>query len=40
VEVDYRYKLESLDIWETVVMTNNKSAVTSPRLDQSSSLAA
>ena len=27
VEVDYRYKLESIDLWETVVMTNNKSAV-------------
>src|SRR3954463_9755730 len=40
VEVDYRYKLESLDIWETVVMTNNKSAVATPRASQSSSLAA
>lgn len=27
VEVDYRYKLESIDLWETVVMTNNKSTV-------------
>ena len=27
VEVDYRYKLESIDLWETVVITNNKSAV-------------
>jgi phosphatidylethanolamine/phosphatidyl-N-methylethanolamine N-methyltransferase len=27
VEVDYRYKLESIDLWETVGMTNNKSAV-------------
>jgi len=27
VEVDYRYKLESIDLWETVVMTNNKSAI-------------
>ncbi len=27
VEVDYRYKLESIDLWETVVMTNNKSAL-------------
>ena len=26
-EIDYRYKLESIDLWETVVMTNNKSAV-------------
>ena len=29
VEVDYRYKLESIDLWETVVITNNKSAVSS-----------
>lgn len=27
VEIDYRYKLESIDLWETVVMNNNKSAV-------------
>ncbi|HWP40042.1 MAG TPA: methyltransferase domain-containing protein [Tepidisphaeraceae bacterium] len=27
VEIDYRYKLESIDLWETVVMTNNKSAM-------------
>jgi phosphatidylethanolamine/phosphatidyl-N-methylethanolamine N-methyltransferase len=27
VEVDYRYKLESIDLWETVVMTNNKAAL-------------
>jgi phosphatidylethanolamine/phosphatidyl-N-methylethanolamine N-methyltransferase len=27
VEVDYRYKLESIDLWETVVMTNTKSAL-------------
>jgi phosphatidylethanolamine/phosphatidyl-N-methylethanolamine N-methyltransferase len=26
-EIDYRYKLESIDLWETVVMLNNKSAV-------------
>lgn len=26
VEVDYRFKLESLDLFETVVITNNKSA--------------
>ena len=26
-EIDYRYKLESIDLWETVVMTNNKSAI-------------
>lgn len=29
VEVDYRYKLESIDLWETVVITNNKSALAS-----------
>jgi hypothetical protein len=28
VEVDYRYKLENIDLWETVVITNNKSALT------------
>jgi phosphatidylethanolamine/phosphatidyl-N-methylethanolamine N-methyltransferase len=27
VEVDYRFKLESIDLWETVVMSNNKSAL-------------
>jgi phosphatidylethanolamine/phosphatidyl-N-methylethanolamine N-methyltransferase len=27
VEVDYRYKLESIDLWETVVITNNKSTL-------------
>jgi phosphatidylethanolamine/phosphatidyl-N-methylethanolamine N-methyltransferase len=27
VEVDYRYKLESIDLWETVVMSNNKSSL-------------
>jgi phosphatidylethanolamine/phosphatidyl-N-methylethanolamine N-methyltransferase len=27
VEIDYRYKLESIDLWETVVITNSKSAV-------------
>src|SRR5579862_5910268 len=26
-EIDYRFKLESIDLWETVVMTNTKSAV-------------
>ena len=30
VEVDYRYKLESIDLWETVVMSNNKSALSIP----------
>src|SRR5207253_10859854 len=27
VAIDYRYKLESIDLWETVVITNNKSAL-------------
>lgn len=27
VEIDYRYKLESIDLWETVVFTNTKSAL-------------
>ena len=27
LEIDYRYKLESIDLWETVVVNNNKSAV-------------
>lgn len=31
-EIDYRYKLESIDLWETVVMVNNKSAL--PRIIQ------
>jgi phosphatidylethanolamine/phosphatidyl-N-methylethanolamine N-methyltransferase len=26
-EVDYRFKLENIDLWETVVMSNNKSAL-------------
>ncbi len=30
VQVDYRYKLESIDLWETVVITNTKSAVGAP----------
>jgi len=25
--IDYRYKLDNIDLWETVVITNNKSAV-------------
>ncbi len=27
VSIDYRYKLESIDLWETVVISNNKSAI-------------
>ena len=30
IEVDYRYKLDSIDLWETVVLTNTKSAVARP----------
>jgi phosphatidylethanolamine/phosphatidyl-N-methylethanolamine N-methyltransferase len=28
VEVDYRFKLENIDLWETVVISNNKLAAT------------
>jgi phosphatidylethanolamine/phosphatidyl-N-methylethanolamine N-methyltransferase len=28
VSVDYRYKLDSIDLWETVVINNDKSALT------------
>ena len=38
VEIDYRYKLESIDLWETVVITNNKSAL--PELSQREMIAA
>jgi len=27
MEVDYRFKLDNIDLWETVVMSNNKSAL-------------
>jgi phosphatidylethanolamine/phosphatidyl-N-methylethanolamine N-methyltransferase len=30
LEIDYRYKLENIDLWETVVVTNNKSAMRPP----------
>jgi phosphatidylethanolamine/phosphatidyl-N-methylethanolamine N-methyltransferase len=29
VQIDYRYKLESIDLWETVVICNNKSMLSS-----------
>jgi phosphatidylethanolamine/phosphatidyl-N-methylethanolamine N-methyltransferase len=29
LEIDYRFKLESIDLWETVVINNNKSALLS-----------
>src|SRR3954464_9050421 len=38
VEVDYRYNLESIDLWETVVITNNKSAL--PVMSNTKTLAA
>ena len=38
VEIDYRFKLDSIDLWETVVMTNTKSALTADQ--QQSMLAA
>ena len=31
LQVDYRYKLDQIDLWETVVMTNTKSALSSRR---------
>jgi len=27
VEIDYRFKLEAIDLWETVVISNTKSAL-------------
>jgi len=30
VQVDYRFKLENIDLWETVVINNNKSALRCP----------
>jgi phosphatidylethanolamine/phosphatidyl-N-methylethanolamine N-methyltransferase len=30
VDLDYRYKLKSIDLWETVVINNNKSALSPP----------
>jgi phosphatidylethanolamine/phosphatidyl-N-methylethanolamine N-methyltransferase len=32
VEIDYRYKLENIDLWETVVITNTKSALSNKKL--------
>lgn len=36
VEIDYRYKLESIDLWETVVIINNKSALEGKTASESS----
>ncbi len=33
VQIDYRFKLENIDLWETVVITNNKSAIRRPSLN-------
>jgi phosphatidylethanolamine/phosphatidyl-N-methylethanolamine N-methyltransferase len=30
MEIDYRFKLDSFDIWETIVMSNNKSTLREP----------
>ncbi len=38
VEINYRYKLESIDLWETVVITNTKSAL--PELEPQETIAA
>jgi phosphatidylethanolamine/phosphatidyl-N-methylethanolamine N-methyltransferase len=32
VEIDYRFKLESIDLWETVVISNTKTALGFPAL--------
>jgi phosphatidylethanolamine/phosphatidyl-N-methylethanolamine N-methyltransferase len=34
VTVDYRYKLDSIDLWETVVINNDKSALAERRVAQ------
>ena len=34
VTVDYRYKLDSIDLWETVVINNDKSALAERRVTQ------
>jgi phosphatidylethanolamine/phosphatidyl-N-methylethanolamine N-methyltransferase len=39
LEIDYRYKLESIDLWETVVVTNNKSALRPSKADERGAVA-
>jgi phosphatidylethanolamine/phosphatidyl-N-methylethanolamine N-methyltransferase len=39
VQVDYRYKLESIDLWETVVITNDKSSLRDACEDRSTAAA-
>src|SRR3954452_5980121 len=38
VEIDYRYKLESIDLWETVVLTNTKSALRKRKVSEPASV--
>jgi phosphatidylethanolamine/phosphatidyl-N-methylethanolamine N-methyltransferase len=40
VLVDYRYKLESIDLWETVVISNNKSTLYRPSSQRETMVAA
>jgi phosphatidylethanolamine/phosphatidyl-N-methylethanolamine N-methyltransferase len=40
VQIDYRYKLESIDLWETVVIRNDKSALMARRGNQAQTAAA
>jgi len=38
--VDYRYKLDSIDLWETVVTNNDKSSLRGHEMDQLATMAA
>jgi hypothetical protein len=38
--VDYRYKLDSIDLWETVVFSNNKNGVIRPEPAEAGEVAA
>jgi len=38
--IDYRYKLDSIDLWETVVTNNDKSSLKGRPLPQLATLAA
>lgn len=40
VQIDYRYKLESIDLWETVVIRNNKSALAARQTNHEQTVAA
>lgn len=39
VQVDYRYKLESIDLWETVVITNDKSTLSNVSKEEATAAA-